>query len=371
MPQKEETGNKSSMLSLFNKDIYRRHRGLWAATNQTPNNMKRRLLFFALLLAALPLRSQYDFSAVAPSGQTLYYNINPGTQTVTVVTPILTWDRQEWGEFEKPLGTLNIPSTVLHGGAAYTVTAIGNRAFYTCNGITAVTLPNGLLSIGETAFYGLPIEHIALPSTLTTIGSEAFKYCTNLRSVDIPNSVTSIGVGAFENCYSLEHASLPSFIDRIANNLFQSCRVLRSIVIPNTVEEIGESVFDGCGQLRRVIWGANITVIGRFAFRYTAITQLTIPERVTSIGDHAFAECHALQSINLNNRLTAIDAYTFYKCTSLRSISIPGNIENIGMYAFGGCANLSSVNFSEGLRIIGTRAFCSMERLQDAASWKV
>ena len=79
--------------------------GLWAAKKQTPNNMKRRLLFFALLLAVPPLRSQYDFSAVAPSGQTLYYNINPGTQTMTVVTPILTRDRQEWGTSEKPLGT--------------------------------------------------------------------------------------------------------------------------------------------------------------------------------------------------------------------------------------------------------------------------
>ena len=124
----------------------------------------KKVLFFAVLMMAAMQGWCYDFSAVAPSGQTLYYNIVNGGAMVT--RPSATW----W-TYTKPTGALVIPGSVYYSGAVYNVTSIGNDAFSNCSGLTSVTIPNSVTSIGE----------------------RAFSICSGLISITIPNSVTSIG----------------------------------------------------------------------------------------------------------------------------------------------------------------------------------
>ena len=153
------------------------------------------------------------------------------------------------GVINKTLTTVTIPTTVESDSKTYTVTAIGNAAFYACENLTTVSFADG--------------------SQLTTIGSDAFANCTNLASITIPDGVTSIGNGAF----------------------FETS--LTDINIPASVTSIGDRTFKDCANLADVGFasGSKLTTIGDYAFSGTSLTTLDIPASVTSIGESAFSEC--------------------------------------------------------------------------------
>lgn len=171
-------------------------------------------------------------------------------------------------------GAISIPSTL--GG--YPVTSIGKDAFYCCNKITSVIIPEGVTSIGEEAFY---------------CGS---KYPSALASVTIPNSVTSIGYSAFENCIALRFVTIPG----------------------------------------------SVTSIGREAFEGSALTSVTIPGSVTSIGTSAFSSCKALTSVTIENGVTSIGTNAFWGCSALASVVIPDSVQHIYKDAFVGCSALDA-----------------------------
>ena len=103
-------------------------------------------------------------------------------------------------------GDVVIPSSITVEGKEYTVTSIGNSAFYECSGLTSVTIPNSVTNIGDGAFGGCSgLTSITIPNSVTSIGESAFNGCSKLTSVTIPNSVTSIGWGAFGSCTQLEN----------------------------------------------------------------------------------------------------------------------------------------------------------------------
>ena len=108
-------------------------------------------------------------------------------------------------------GDVVIPSSVTYQGNTYRVTSI-DSAFYGCYGLTSITIPNSVTSIGLFAFYESGLTFITIPNSVTSIGFEAFMNCSSLTSVTIPNSVTSIDGGAFRYC-----SSLTSFVSEIEN----------------------------------------------------------------------------------------------------------------------------------------------------------
>ncbi len=139
-------------------------------------------------------------------------------------------------------------------GTPYTITALAQRAFIGYK-LAAVTLPDGLQSIGE----------------------EAFRGCSELTAIDIPASVTSIGEDAFYDCTSLTAVTLPDGLESIGNRAFCVCSALTSIDIPASVTSIGENAFNGC----------------------TSLTDVTLPDGLQSIGDNAFRGCSELTSIDI------------------------------------------------------------------------
>ena len=160
-------------------------------------------------------------------------------------------------------------------GTHYQVTSIGKYAFFGCDGLASLTIPNSVTSIGEYAFHGcLGLTSVTIPNSVTSIGNYAFTLCDNLTSVEIPNSVTIIGVMAFSYCHGLNSITIPNSVTSIGEGAFMSSG-LTSITIPNSVTSIGQSAFADCSSL----------------------TSVTIPSSVTYIGDVAFALCFNLTSI--------------------------------------------------------------------------
>ena len=126
-------------------------------------------------------------------------------------------------------GNVVIPSTVTFEGTTYTVTAIGENAFYQC-----------------------PVTSVTLPSTLTKIDQGAFHYCTSLTSITIPDNVTSIGLYAFEGCTALAEVNFGNGLTSISPWAFMYCRSLTSIVLPASLTSIGGAAFAGCSTLTSI-----------------------------------------------------------------------------------------------------------------------
>ena len=102
-------------------------------------------------------------------------------------------------------GDIVIPKSVEYEGSIFLVTSIGDGAFWNCFYLTSITIPEGVTTIGEYAFYNCRLTSITIPGSVTSIGSWAFGKCSRLTSITIPEGVTSIGEEAFRDCSSLQN----------------------------------------------------------------------------------------------------------------------------------------------------------------------
>lgn len=376
--------------------------------NRAQRTMRRKLLLWVavLLLANVALAQTHDFSAVAPSGQTLYYKIVDGE--AHVVKPYGSYNSSDMQ------GDLSIPQSVSHNGTTYTVSAIGSGAFSYCGYITSVVIPNTVRIIGEEAFYSCGMNTVSIPGSVTKIRDEAFSWCHSLTSVVIPNSVDSLGervfyvcrnlisaiIGngvttisrsAFSECYNLTSVTIPASVTLIDRWAFSSCRALTTIDIPNSVATIGELAFSDCRNLASVVIPSSVTSIGGSAFSgcdnitsiavaqgntvydsrndcnaliETATNTLikgcvntVIPGTITSIGESAFSGCSGLTSVTLPNGLTSIGRHAFFRCSGLTSVTLSNGLASIGSYAFYGCSGLTSITLPGTLTTIEGSAF--------------
>ena len=243
-------------------------------------------------------------------------------------------------------------------GTPYTITALAQRAFIGYK-LAAVTLPDGLQSIGEEAFRGCSeLTSIDIPASVTSIGENAFYDCTSLTAVTLPDGLESIGNRVFCVCSALTSIDIPASVTSIGESAFNGCSSLAAVTLPDGLQSIGDNAFRGCSELTSIDIPASVTSIGAGAFNGCSnLAAVTLPDGLQSIGEDAFRGCSALTSIDIPASVTSIGEYAFYGCTSLTAIRIPGTVKTVGMYSFQDCSALASLELAEGVKELGTLAF--------------
>lgn len=147
---------------------------------------------------------------------------------------------------------------------------------------------------------------------------------------------------------------------RIGHYAFNSCYSLSNITIPDGVTSIGNYAFSNCYSLLSITIPNGVTSIGNYAFSNCySLSSITIPDSVTSIGSNTFYNCSSLLSITIPNGVTIIENSMFASCYSLSSIIIPNSVTNIGNYALLNCSSLSSITIPNSVTRIGTSTFQS------------
>ena len=163
-------------------------------------------------------------------------------------------------------GSVVIPDSVTYDGTTYSVTSIGESAFRECSGLTSITIPNSVTSIGEFAFAVTGLTNIRIPNSVTNISNNVFGACTKLVSAVIPNGITTIAKELFYNCPALTSIEIPNSVTSIGERTFAYCTGLTSITIPNSVTSIERYAFNGCSNVETLYIGGSVASIGGDAF---------------------------------------------------------------------------------------------------------
>ena len=243
--------------------------------------MKKIFTLFFALVATIATMFAWDYEHVQ-IGE-LYYNLDASTQTAEV-----TYQELWSNDYYSSLGTITIPELIEYNSVQYTITIIGDYAFWGCSGLTSVSVPN----------------------TVTRIGCGAFSGCWGLTSMAISTNVTSIGLGAFSNCHSLVEIE-------VATDNSNYCSV------------------DG------VLFDKNMSTLVQCPGGKQGV--YTIPNGVISLEREAFAGCKELTDVNIPNSVTSIGVDAFYYCTGLTNFIIPSSVTDIWWAAFQGCSNLKRI----------------------------
>jgi len=216
------------------------------------------------------------------------------------------------------------------------VTSIGDYAFWGCDNLTEIVIPDSVTWIGKKVFNGCSLTNIIVGENNANYSSldgnlynknqtELILYAREKieTSFTIPNSVTSIGESAFSECSNLTEIVIPDSVTSIGFGAFRGCSNLTEIVIPNSVTSIGGWAFTGTGYYNdESNWEDSVLYIGKYLIeaKQDIAGAYTIKDDTVCIAAYAFEGCNALTEIVIPDSVTSIGDWAFEYCTSLTSV---------------------------------------------------
>ncbi len=319
--------------------------------------------------------------------------------------------------------------------------AIGQNAFYSCENLTAVVMPQATIGIGQNAFYGCTkLEKLVVSDNLSAIGASAFAGCKVLslyprqymndaksnfanyaNKVIIPSKVSTIPDSCFANCIGIKACDLNQVstlgVSATAANVFNGCISLESIVIPDGVTDIKGRTFYNCTALKDVVVSPNLLNVRDYAFSGCTALETITPSNVTkydktiqfpssclgvqqyafqncksigyinfltnasgstefaTVAKGAFSGCEGLMGSNSNGtanntislpaRVTTIQESAFANCKKIDQITFLGNVTAIDTLAFNGCEGLEHVYMNSTIKSLGASAFKGCKSLKE------
>ena len=221
---------------------------------------------------------------------------------------------------------------------------IADETFKEFYSLESVVLGEGLIRIGNKAFYQCNIKSIDIPNSVVEIGCEAFWLCSSLRSVDIPNSVVEIGCGAFNGCSNVKMIKLGIGLKCINDSIFRDCGI-EDVVIPDNIQEIKSFAFSSCKNLKNVHFGKSLIKIGVGAFESTRLENIEIPKNVREISSYAFGDCQYLTQVQILNSNIKIEECAFEGCKSINEDCKVNLMDKYGPYLFQHSTKTNIMNF--------------------------
>lgn len=283
------------------------------------------------------------------------------------------------------------------------VTTVDNAAFFSCSNLVSCDMPS-ITTINEDAFHhcsSITDEGIAsiFKEGLISIGDYAFYGCNSILKLTLPNSLTSLGVYAFQSCQKLKELSIGSGLTVIDRYTFSSCVSLTNVVIPDNITHINESAFDGCTSMGSLTLGSGMYYYGKNAFRNCGLSYVVLSEK--TVRDYSYDSSFFYNNSNLtsvyapnlftwlcyptkiftynsnvrnlyvNNEILTevvipegmeiVNEYAFYKNPNITSVIISDWVTNVQPYAFGGVNNANFLYVGNSVTNIGNYGFSEFE----------
>lgn len=233
-----------------------------------------------------------------------------------------------------------------------TMTVLESGLMQRLPNVTALTVPDSVTRIGDSAFFSAGVINIKLPDGLKEVEESAFS-CTLAAEINLPSGVSKIGDSAFQGAL-ITSIKLPEAT--IADSAFSYCQMLRSITLPTSLTKIPKLMLYGCDVLEEVVCGSMIKTVGHEAFRNCYnLQRLNLPDSVESIGKSAFYACTQLNELKLPTSLTEL-TMSFQEC-GIEEADIPDGVTEISSGAFLD-SNIHRVTIPSSVKFIESRAFC-------------
>lgn len=245
-------------------------------------------------------------------------------------TPLPITLRGMFGYYEEDADKINVQKIVVKKCDSV------SNALKNIDSLREAYIEDGVV-LGNYAFYDCDnLQYVRLPQDMETLSSYFFANCISLQSVDIPSSVREISSGVFYGCKALQEIKIPEAVESIGSNAFFDCVAIKEIVLPDSVLEIGANAFKNCTLLKDFKMSSNVRSIGEGAFyNCTLLEEIIIPSAVLTIEKITFSNCTSLKKVDIkSSSVTTIKSDAFTNCDALDELYLPDSATSIDVFAF-------------------------------------